>query len=94
MLEVIDLSQEIFPGMPVFPGLPEVEITIHASHEQWDSITDSEIVSPAVNRLIGRTYRYERRCHQPYDTSVPWTVYRHDASNDVLYRGYLFRPVS
>lgn len=51
MLEVIDLSQEIFPGMPVFPGLPEVEITIHASHEQWDSITDSEIVSPAVNRL-------------------------------------------
>src|SRR5436190_10738094 len=51
MLEIIDLSQEIFPGMPVFPGLPEVEITIHASHEQWDGITDSDIVSPAVNRL-------------------------------------------
>jgi kynurenine formamidase len=51
MLEIIDLSQEIFSGMPVFPGLPEVEITIHQSHEQLDGITDSEIVSPAVNRL-------------------------------------------
>jgi len=51
MLEIIDLSQEIFPGMPVFPGLPEVKITLHVSHEQWDGITDSDIVSPAVNRL-------------------------------------------
>src|SRR5919106_5028643 len=51
MLEIIDLSQEIFTGMPVFPGLPEVVITVHASHEQWDGITDSEIVSPAVHRL-------------------------------------------
>lgn len=37
MLEIIDLSQEIFTGMPVFPGMPEVAITMH--------------VSPAVNRL-------------------------------------------
>ncbi len=37
--------------MPVFPGLPEVGITIHASHEQLDGITDSDVVSPAVNRL-------------------------------------------
>ena len=51
MLEIIDLSQEIFAGMPVFPGLPEVEISIHATHEQWDGITDSDVVSPAVNRL-------------------------------------------
>jgi len=51
MLEIIDLSQEIFAGMPVFPGLPEVEITIHATHEQWDGITDSDVLSPAVNRL-------------------------------------------
>jgi kynurenine formamidase len=51
MPEIIDLSQEIFPGMPVFPGLPEVNITMHVSHEQWDKITDSDIVSPAVNRL-------------------------------------------
>ncbi len=51
MVEIVDLSQEIFAGMPVFPGLPEVEITIHVSHEEWDGITDSDIVSPAVNRL-------------------------------------------
>jgi kynurenine formamidase len=51
MLEIIDLSQEIYSAMPVFPGLPEVEITVHASHEQWDGITGSNVVSPAVNRL-------------------------------------------
>ena len=51
MPEIIDLSQEIFPGMPVFPGLPQVAISMHVSHEQWDGITDSDVVSPAVNRL-------------------------------------------
>ncbi len=51
MLEIIDLSQEIFTGMPVFPGLPEVNITMHVSHEEWDDIHDSDVVSPAVNRL-------------------------------------------
>ena len=51
MFEIIDLSQEIFSDMPVFSGLPEVKITMHVSHEQWDDITDSNIVSPAVNRL-------------------------------------------
>jgi kynurenine formamidase len=51
MLEIIDLSQEIFSGMPVFPGLPEVNITLHVSHEQWEGITESDVVSPAVNRL-------------------------------------------
>ena len=49
--EIIDLSQEIYSGMPVFPGLPEVKISVHVSHEEWDGITDSDIVSPAVNRL-------------------------------------------
>jgi kynurenine formamidase len=51
MLEIIDLSQEIFSGMPVFQGLPEVHITMHVSHEEWDGITGSDVVSPAVNRL-------------------------------------------
>ncbi len=51
MTEIIDLSQEIYTGMPVFPGLPEVTVTVFATHEQWDGITDSEVVSPAVNRL-------------------------------------------
>ncbi|HTP08244.1 MAG TPA: cyclase family protein [Anaerolineae bacterium] len=52
MLEIIDLSQEIFTGMPIFSGMPEVEITVYASHEQWEGITDSDVVSPAVNRLV------------------------------------------
>lgn len=51
MPEIIDLSQEIFPGMPVFPGHPEVSVDIHLSHEQYEGITDSDVVSPAVNRL-------------------------------------------
>ena len=49
--EIIDLSQEIFSGMPVFPGLPEVAISVHVTHEEWDGITGSDVVSPAVNRL-------------------------------------------
>ena len=51
MTEIIDLSQEIFAGMPVFPGLPEVRITVHQSHEQLDGVADGDTVSPAVNRL-------------------------------------------
>lgn len=51
MREIIDLSQEIFAGMPVFPGLPEVRITVHATHEQWENVSGSEVVSPAVLRL-------------------------------------------
>ncbi|MCA1614666.1 MAG: cyclase family protein [Acidobacteria bacterium] len=51
MLEIIDLSQEIFTGMPVFPGLPEVKITVHQSDEELEGIVDSGVVSPAVNLL-------------------------------------------
>lgn len=50
-MEIIDLSQEIHTGMTVFPGMPTVAVTMHVSHEEWDKITDSEVVSPAVNRL-------------------------------------------
>jgi kynurenine formamidase len=51
MTEIIDLSQEIYSGMAVFPGLPEVKISVHVSHEEWDGITGSDQVTPAVNRL-------------------------------------------
>ena len=51
MVDIIDLSQEIFTGMPVFPDMLEVNITMHVSHEEWDGIVDSDIISPAVNRL-------------------------------------------
>ena len=51
MPEIIDLSQEIYSGMPVFSGLPDVNISMYVSHEEWDGIADSDVISPAVNRL-------------------------------------------
>lgn len=51
MPEIIDLSQEIYAGMPVFSGLPEVNITVHVTHEEWDKIPNDGVPSPAVNRL-------------------------------------------
>ncbi|MBT3336900.1 MAG: cyclase family protein [Anaerolineae bacterium] len=51
MPEIIDLSQEIYSGMPVFSRLPEVKITMHISHEEWEGITDSDNPSPSVNKL-------------------------------------------
>lgn len=51
MPEIIDLSQEIYTGMPVFPGLPAVTVSVYISHEEGEGIVDSDVVSPAVNRL-------------------------------------------
>ncbi len=51
-MRIIDLSQEIFSGMPVFDGLPEVSITTHATHEQWLGLTDATTATPAVNLLV------------------------------------------
>jgi kynurenine formamidase len=51
MPEIIDLSQEIYPGMPVFSGLPEVKMSVHATHEEWDGITGSPEATPAVHRI-------------------------------------------
>lgn len=51
MVEIIDLSQEIYSGMPVYKGLPEVKISIHNTHEEWDGITDTDTISPSVNKL-------------------------------------------
>ncbi len=51
MFEIIDLSQEIFSGMPVFHGLPEVKISVYATHEEWEGITGSGEATPAVNLL-------------------------------------------
>jgi len=51
MPEIIDLSQEIYTGMPVFPSLPQVSISVHLSHEQADGIPAGDTVSPIVHRL-------------------------------------------
>ena len=48
---LIDLSQEIFEGMPVFPGHPGVRIRAGVTHEEREGITDSVDVSPVVNAI-------------------------------------------
>ncbi|WP_452225001.1 cyclase family protein [Lacinutrix chionoecetis] len=51
MTEIIDLSQDIYSGMPVYKGLPDVKITMHASHEEWEGIKESKTVTPSVYKL-------------------------------------------
>jgi len=51
MAEIIDLSQEIYDGMPTYHVLPPVNINIYATHEQWENMTDSEEISPSVNLM-------------------------------------------
>ena len=51
MTEIIDLSQEIYEGMPVYKGLPQVKMEIHNSHEEWEGILDSPKRTPAVYKL-------------------------------------------
>lgn len=50
-MKIIDLSQEIAPGMPVFQGHPEVTMTVAVSHEQRDGIKDADTVSPVVHAI-------------------------------------------
>ena len=51
MPEIIDLSQEIYHGMPVYKSLPPVKISIHATHEQWDKIENPTTTTPSVYKL-------------------------------------------
>ncbi|MEQ9164609.1 MAG: cyclase family protein [Fulvivirga sp.] len=51
MPEIIDLSQEIYSGMPVFKKLPQVSISMYVSHEEWMGIENSEKQTPSVNLL-------------------------------------------
>jgi len=51
MKEIVDLSQEIYDGMPVFNSLPEVNIQVHATHEQWEGLANPQTYTPSVYRL-------------------------------------------
>lgn len=51
MTEIIDLSQEIYTGMPVYKNLPQVSITVHNTHEEWDGIENPETNTPSVNKM-------------------------------------------
>lgn len=51
MSEIIDLSQEIYEGMPVYKSLPQVKMTIHNTHEEWAGIKNPTTRTPAVHKL-------------------------------------------
>jgi kynurenine formamidase len=51
MPEIIDLSQEIFAGMPIFKGLPEVKMSIHSTHEEWAGLVDAPTQTPNIYKL-------------------------------------------
>ena len=51
MPEIIDLSQEIFEGMPVYKSLPQVKMSVHNTHEEWDEIKNPSTKTPAVYKL-------------------------------------------
>lgn len=51
MIEIIDLSQEIYEGMPVFKDLPSVKMSIHNSHEEWNGEKNPTTRTPAVHKL-------------------------------------------
>ena len=48
---MIDLSQEIFPGMPVFDGHPQVSMLPAVTHEQREKLKNPSTVSPVVHHL-------------------------------------------
>lgn len=37
--------------MPVYKDLPQVKMSVHNSHEEWDGIEDPETITPAVHKL-------------------------------------------
>lgn len=51
MTEIIDLSQEIFDGMPVYKSLPQVKMSVHNTHEEWDDIENPTTQTPSVYKM-------------------------------------------
>lgn len=51
MVEIIDLSQEIYEGMPVFKDLPQVKMSVHNTHEEWSDTPNPTTKTPAVHKL-------------------------------------------
>lgn len=50
-MELIDLSQEIFPGMPVYDGHPEVTMSPAVTHEQREGIQNPTEINPVVHAI-------------------------------------------
>lgn len=50
-MKIIDLSQEIYPGMPVFNGHPEISMELAVTHEMRAGIENPKTISPIVHAL-------------------------------------------
>lgn len=50
-MEIIDLSQEIYNRMPVHKSQPEVKISTHATHEEWEGLPDTAGRTPSSLRM-------------------------------------------
>lgn len=51
MIDIVDLSQVIYAGMPVYKNLPQVKMTIHNTHEEWNGLKNATTRTPAVHKL-------------------------------------------
>lgn len=51
MIDIIDLSQEIYEGMPVYKSLPQVKMSVYNTHEEWDDEINPTTKTPAVYKM-------------------------------------------
>ena len=49
--EIIDLSQEIYDGMPVYKSLSPVSVRVYATHEEWDGDENPATQTPSVHQI-------------------------------------------
>tara|TARA_B100000949_G_scaffold172138_1_gene152598 strand:- start:44 stop:745 length:702 start_codon:yes stop_codon:yes gene_type:complete len=49
--EIIDLSQEIHDGMPVYKSLSPVSMRVYATHELWDGDKNPTTQTPSVHQI-------------------------------------------
>ncbi|TBX65164.1 cyclase family protein [Flavobacterium silvisoli] len=97
MPEIIDLSQEIYAGMPVFKGLPDVKMEVHVTHEAWEGIENPKTATPAVYRLElsehsgthvdSLSHMAAAYCEQTIDTMPLSMFYTRGLCLDVSHRG-------
>ncbi len=51
MTTIIDLSQEIYEGMPVYKTLPQVTMRVHNTHEEWEGIEHPKNPTVSVHKM-------------------------------------------
>ncbi len=51
MAKIIDLSQMIYVGMPVYKKLPQYNMKVHLNHEDWQDKPNSGTATPSVHQI-------------------------------------------